>query len=135
MKNKLKAGLTFGTAIALLSFLWACPNPTSSDVPKDSKGALSPPSWIHGTWADTNKTSFEFSSNNVKATVSDMTSDYSTLPSGSVTQLEASTSVYKIKLTASNATQTYTFTKVSATSLTYKLTLGTTSTTRTLTKK
>lgn len=124
-----KGFLALFTMMALIFVLVGCDTgiPGIENIPGNTE-SLSPPSWTIGTWdleaGDTLISSLTFSSDNVVWTATSMGFDLKEMSGTSGVALSdenVSTSVYKITMTGEGVTQTYTFTKTGATTLTFTL--------------
>jgi hypothetical protein len=86
-----------------------------------SSNALNPPSWIIGSWSDSSDTiSFEFKSDNIIQKTSGISIDYQEVleSESSATYNETSqSSTYSIYISDSSGNATYTFTKVTDTTI------------------
>jgi len=103
--------------IFILCLLGCASNPTSS-----AASNLTPPSWILGTWSDSYDTNtFVFQNDDVVFIVDNMTISFKeAYKNGNITETKTSTT-YEIYLSLSNVAQTYSFAKLTNTSLNYTL--------------
>lgn len=84
---------------------------------------LAPPSWIHGTWADSYSINvYEFSSDNVILSSSYIGIDFAEVYKKANVDESASSTLYEITVKASNVNAKYTFSKLSATTINYTIT-------------
>lgn len=120
-----KGFLALFTMMALIFVLVGC----DTGIPGNTE-SLSPPSWTIGTWdledEDILISSLTFSSDNVVWTATSMgfgfdLKEMSGTSGVALSDENVSTSVYKITMTGEGVTQTYTFTKTGATTLTFTL--------------